>query len=65
MEEERRLLMFGILHAHTVYSLNDSPQSPEELVLRAKELGYKNVTLTVHGTLLGIEEFLEAGEKHD
>ena len=65
MEEERRLLMFGILHAHTVYSLNDSPQSPEELVLRAKELGYKNVTLTDHGTLLGIEEFLEAGEKHD
>ena len=56
--------MFGILHAHSVYSLNDSPQTPEALVKRTKELGYKDVTLTDHGTLLGIEEFLEAGEKY-
>ena len=54
--------MFGILHTHSVYSQNDSTQTPEELVLRTKELGYKDVTLTDHGTLLGIEEFLEAGE---
>ena len=23
--------MFGVLHAHSVYSLNDSPQTPEAL----------------------------------
>ena len=56
--------MFGVLHAHSVYSLNDSPQTPEALVKRTKELGYQDVTLTDHGTLLGIEEFLEAGEKY-
>ena len=56
--------MFGILHAHSVYSQNDSTQTPEDLVIRTKELGYKDVTLTDHGTLLGIEEFLEAGERY-
>lgn len=56
--------MYGILHAHTMFSIHDSAQTPEDLVLRAKELGVHNVTLTDHGTMLGLDAFMEAGEKH-
>lgn len=56
--------MFSILHAHTMFSLHDSTQTPEELVKRTKELGYHSVTLTDHGTLLGIDDFMEAGETY-
>lgn len=47
--------MYGILHAHSTFSLHDSGQSPLELVLKAKELGVTNVTLTDHGTMLGLQ----------
>lgn len=56
--------MQGIVHAHSTFSLHDSGQSPLELVLKAKELGIKNVTLTDHGTMLGLDDFMEAGKKH-
>ena len=55
----------GILHVHSMYSINDSTQTPEEIVKRAKELGCQHITLTDHGTLLGIDSFMEAGEKYD
>lgn len=58
------MVQHGFLHNHTMYSLHDSAMTPEELVLRAKELGAENVTLTDHGTLLGVEPFMEAGAKH-
>lgn len=61
---ERRTLMDGILHAHSTFSLHDSGQSPLELVLKAKELGIPNVTLTDHGTMLGLDDFMEAGKEH-
>jgi DNA polymerase-3 subunit alpha len=38
--------------------------TPDELVARAKELGATSVTLTDHGTLLGIEPFMDAGKKY-
>ena len=56
--------MDGILHAHSTFSLHDSGQSPLELVLKAKELGIPNVTLTDHGTMLGLDDFMEAGKEH-
>lgn len=56
--------MDGILHAHSTFSLHDSGQSPLELVLKAKELGIPNVTLTDHGTMLGLDDFMEAGKAH-
>lgn len=56
--------MYGILHAHSTFSLHDSCQSPLELVLKAKELGITNVTLTDHGTMLGLDDFMEAGKEH-
>lgn len=55
---------YGILHTHTAYSLHDSAMSPEELVLRAKECGAGSVALTDHGTMLGLDEFMVAGKKH-
>lgn len=56
--------MYCIVHAHSMFSLHDSAQSPEELILRAKEIGAGSVTLTDHGTMLGLDAFLEAGEKY-
>lgn len=54
----------GILHVHSMYSLHDSAQTPEEIVKRVKELRYSSVTLTDHGTLMGIPAFMKAGEKY-
>lgn len=54
----------NLLHVHSMYSLHDSVQTPEEIVLRAKELGVQSVTLTDHGTLLGIPSFMDAGKKY-
>ena len=57
--------MSGILHIHSMYSINDSTQTPEDIVLKAKEIGINNITLTDHGTLMGIENFMAAGKKHN
>ena len=54
----------SILHVHSMYSKFDSTQSPEEMMIRAKEIGCQNITLTDHGTLLGIPSFMEAGAKY-
>lgn len=58
------MVKHGILHVHTMYSLNDSTQTPDELMKRARELGCRNITLTDHGTLLGVDSFMEAGIKY-
>ena len=52
------------LHIHSTYSVGDSPQSPEDIVLQVKKLGGENVTLTDHRTLLGVDAFMDAGRKH-
>lgn len=57
------MVKHGILHVHSEYSLNDSTQSLSELLMRAKELGCRNITLTDHGTLLGIIPFLDKGKE--
>lgn len=54
----------NIIHVHSMYSIFDSTQTPDEICERVKELGGKNVTLTDHGTLLGIEPFMKSGEKY-
>lgn len=54
----------NFLHIHSMYSFNDSIQSPEDIVQRVKDLGGSSVTLTDHGTMLGIEPFMDAGKKH-
>lgn len=54
----------NLLHIHSTYSINDSASSPKAIVLKAREMGAKNVTLTDHGTLLGIEPFMDAGKQY-
>ncbi len=51
-------------HVHSMYSFNDSTQTPDEIVKRIKEIGGKSVTLTDHGSLLGIDAFMDAGKKY-
>ena len=54
----------NFLHLHSTFSVGDSAQSPEDIVRRVSELGGKNVTLTDHRTLLGVDQFMEAGQKY-
>lgn len=54
----------NFLHIHSMYSFNDSTQTPEDIVSRVRDLGGHNVTLTDHGILLGIEPFMDAGKKY-
>ncbi|HWQ99591.1 MAG TPA: DNA polymerase III subunit alpha, partial [Candidatus Methylomirabilis sp.] len=54
---------FVHLHAHSMYSLSDALGDPEDLVERAKELGYDAIALTDHAALYGAIEFYEAARK--
>lgn len=54
----------GVFHAHSMFSLHDSTQTPEEMVKWAKEHGCESITLTDHGSLLGVDDFMEAGQKY-
>jgi predicted metal-dependent phosphoesterase TrpH len=49
------------LHNHTVAS--DGEYTPEELILKARELGLQAVGVTDHDTLAGLDNALAAGEK--
>jgi DNA polymerase-3 subunit alpha len=42
---------FSHLHVHTEYSPQDAPVGVKSLVQRAKELGYKSLAVTDHGTI--------------
>src|SRR5579862_317995 len=48
------------LHCHSCYSFLDGASHPEELVARAKELGYSALALTDHNGLYGSMEFAKA-----
>jgi DNA polymerase-3 subunit alpha len=54
---------FVHLHAQSMYSLYDGMGSPEDLVARAKELGYDAIALTDRHALYGAVEFYEAAHK--
>lgn len=58
------MINHGILHVHSYFSLHDSTQSPADIVKRAKEIGCQNITLTDHGTLMGIDDFMDAGKQY-
>lgn len=51
------------LHAHSGYSFLDGASHPEELVLRAAELGYPALALTDHQGLYGSMEFARAAKE--
>jgi hypothetical protein len=48
------------LHAHSAYSFGDGASLPEELALRASELGHEAMALTDHDGLWGSMEFANA-----
>lgn len=52
------------IHNHTFYSFLDGMGSPEERVLRAKELGMTALCITDHNHLGGVLEFQAACKKH-
>ena len=45
------------LHCHSNYSFKEGASSLEELLMRAKELGYPALALTDHDNLCGAMEF--------
>ena len=51
------------LHAHSGFSFLDGASHTEELVLRAKELGYPALALTDHNGLYGSMEFARAAKE--
>ncbi len=55
--------MFVDLHLHTTYS--DGSYTPQELVKKAKKLGYSAIAVTDHDTIAGIQKTLNAGQKNN
>ena len=54
--------MKGLIQCHSEQSRYDSAMNVKTLCERAKELDYKAVTLTDHGTLTGIDDFVAAAK---
>src|SRR6266702_4934217 len=50
------------LHAHSAYSFLDGASLPEELAVRAAELGYESLALTDHDAVCGSLEFAHAAK---
>src|SRR4051812_40699246 len=50
------------LHAHSSYSFLDGASLPEELAMRAAELGYDALALTDHDGVYGSLEFARAAK---
>ncbi len=50
------------LHCHSAYSFLDGASQPEELAVRAAELGYEAMALTDHDGLCGSLEFAHAAK---
>lgn len=57
-------MKFVSLHGHTSHSAGDGHGSPEEHVLRAKELGMSAIALTEHGTVSSHVQLEKAALKH-
>jgi error-prone DNA polymerase len=50
-------MSYAELHCHSYYSFHDGASSPEELLLRARDLGYSALALTDHNNLCGAMRF--------
>src|SRR5215203_2067519 len=55
-------LVYTELHAHSAYSFLDGASLPEELAVRAAELGYEALALTDHDGVYGSLEFATAAK---
>ena len=52
-----------LIHVHSAYSLLDSTIKINELVDTAKEMGYKNISLTEHGNMFSVPDFYKKMDK--
>jgi error-prone DNA polymerase len=50
---------YAELHCHSYYSFHDGASSLEELLVRAKALGYRALALTDHDNLCGVMRFTQ------
>ena len=50
---------YAELHCHSYYSFHDGASSLEELLMRAKELGYRALAVTEHNNLCGAMRFAQ------
>ena len=50
---------YAELHCHSYYSFHDGASSLEELMVRAKELGYRALAITDHDNLCGAMQFAQ------
>ena len=57
-------MKFVHLHVHTHYSLLDGMCKINELVKKAKELGYEALAITDHGNMYGVIEFYKECKKN-
>ncbi len=57
--------MYVELHCHSNYSFQEGASSVEELLVRAKELGYPALALTDHDNLCGAMHFAEVARSLD
>src|ERR671936_900940 len=58
----KRRMSYVELHCHSAYSFLDGASLPEELVVRAAELGYPALALTDHDGVYGSLEFAHAAK---
>lgn len=56
---------FTHLHVHSHYSLLDGLGTPEQIVLRAKEMGMSSVAITDHGAMYGAVEFFKVAKANE
>lgn len=64
MNRNKGQIRYGVHHTHTYYSLHDSALSAECLVETAAKLGAPAISLTDHGLVTGVEDFMSACKKH-
>ena len=57
--------MYAELHCHSNYSFQEGASSVEELLVRAKELGYRALALTDHDNLCGAMHFAQVARSVD
>jgi error-prone DNA polymerase len=58
-------MSYAELHCHSYYSFHDGAASLEELLLRAKELGYHALAVTDHDNLCGAMRFAQLAKSLD
>ena len=54
-----QIMDYAELHCHSYYSFHDGASALEELLVQAKELGYRALAITDHDNLCGAMRFAQ------